>query len=206
MVFVDILWYFGVNYVFYLMIFDVCVPFLMSYSSLCHNCRSLQYPLLTVLLSWHLMCWIHGVFPRSFIQFWWFQCLVGVLLRWKLQPGKNMHHIFFIIYLHAGLAIERVVFAATITKISVFPTPLWSSDLIFFHQNPPSQKKTKEKHGVLCWHDIPMRCWFCALQSWQIWRSWEPGGGCWLIPPTFGDQVKGHFFEAPGNRLFSLLR
>ena len=31
-------------------------------------------------------------------------------------------------------------------------------------------------------------------------------GGVGDLPPTFGDQVKGHFFEAPGNRLFSLLR
>lgn len=77
-------------------------------------------------------------------------------------------------------------------KISVFSHSFVKFRPYFFiffpaKSTPPPQKKTQRKARralLTCWHDIPnptpatrknapMRCWFCALQSWQIWRSWN---------------------------------
>lgn len=85
---------------------------------------------------------------------------------------------------------------------------------LFFHifssKIHPPKKKHKEKHGVLCWHDIPnptpatrkTHRWGADFAPCRVGRF--GGVGTWwleLVNPSNVWGIKfGHFFESPGNR------
>lgn len=110
--------------------------------------------------------------------------------------------MFFIIYLHAGLAIEHVVSTATYhKKISVFSHSFVKFRPYFFiffpAKSTPPKKNTKK--STACFVDMTYltppqqhekrtdEVLILRLAELADLEELEPGGWSWLIPPTFGE-------------------